>query len=500
MSLIKKILNFFKFNPVSPEEEANENETVIPMLEQLNIENELEQLAKDDIQEEKEKINASKKTLMTRLYILEQEITMFNKDFPKEYETFMERIETLRKDYISTLEELNKTLTFEIDPEIDGYKTGEVIRLERDVKVFIEKEVKFGIISKRLECLILKLNILYNVSVFHFKECEKAKVLYRLEQALEIEKEIVSQFKLSDYILNDKQLKERIINLFTYADYERFKTSVRNAKELPSDIVKKLIIVEQFDKFDYITSFKAFFKEEISNFYELIMLINDNECQLAFRKKLDKILEIITYDNNEKTELLNVNFWNNFLSFETSLLKMIKGSGIEVSVKPISAMNICTTENEVLTLPITNVYISLINLFSIKNDMRILLVIKLLKNISKEVTYKEMYFILVLFDVLEVIESTANELIKYMKKYMNKYSYNRKEITQKKQKVISSANKEYVVVFSLDDYEEEIIATLEKLNIDFKIIDGNIYMNAFYFKGLDNVLSSLQINTTQNII
>ena len=163
--------------------------------------------------------------------------------------------------------------------------------------------------------------------------------------------------------MNDTQLKERIINLFTYAEYERFKTSVRNSKELPSDIVKKLIIVEQFDKFDYITSFKAFFKEEISNFYELIMLINDNECQLAFRKKLDKILEIITYDNNEKTELLNVNFWNNFLSFETSLLKMIKGSGIEVSVKPISSMDICTTENEVLTLPITNVYISLINLF-----------------------------------------------------------------------------------------------------------------------------------------
>ena len=68
MSLIKKILNFFKFNPLSSEEEINENETVIPMLEQLNIENELEQLAKEVIQEEEERINASKKTLMTRLY------------------------------------------------------------------------------------------------------------------------------------------------------------------------------------------------------------------------------------------------------------------------------------------------------------------------------------------------------------------------------------------------------------------------------------------------
>lgn len=182
MNLIKKILNFFKFTPLSSEEEAKENETVIPMLEQLNIENELEQLAKEVIQEKEERINASKKTLMTRLYILEQEITMFNKDFPKEYEAFMERIETLRKDYISTLEELNKTLTFEIDPEIDGYKTGEVIKLERDVKVFIEKEVKFGIISKRLECLILKLNILYNVSVFHFKECEKQKYFIGLSK------------------------------------------------------------------------------------------------------------------------------------------------------------------------------------------------------------------------------------------------------------------------------------------------------------------------------
>ena len=498
MSLIKKILNFFKLTPL--EEETGENESVIPMLEQLNIENELEQLAKQVILEEEKKVDASKKTLLTRLYVLEQEIAMFKQDFKKEYEAFMNRIETLRQDYIATLEQLKSTLTFEIDPEIDGYMTGEVKKLEKDVKVFIEKEVKFGIISKRLECLILKLSILYNVSILHYKEYEKEKVLYRLEQALEVEKEIVSQLQASEYILNDKQLKERIINLFAYADYERFKTSIRNSKEQPEDIIKKLIIIEQFDKFDYITSFRAFFKEEISGFYEIIMHINENECKSSFEKRLDKILETITYDNNKKTKLLDVSFWNTFFSFETNLFQMIKASGIEVPVKPISTMNIGTTENEVLTLPITNVYVSLINLFSIKNDMRILLAIKLLKNISKEVTYKEMYFILVLFDVVEVIESIPNELIKYIKKYMDKYSYNREEILKKKQKVISSTNKEYILVFSLDDdYEQEIISTLEKLNIDFIIIDSNVYMNAFYFKGLNNVISSLQTNT-QNII
>lgn len=495
MTIIQKILNFFKLSSFE-NNETDENETVIPMLEQLNNENALNELTQE------ERINASKKTLMTRLYILEQEIVIFKEEFPKEYGTFLQRINLLRDEYILALDQLSKGLTFEIDPEIDGYKIGEVVKLEKDIKTFIEKEVKFDIISKRLRRLVSKLNILYNVSIFHSKQAEKEKVLLRLKQALEVEEEVVQELKECYYILNDKQLKERTVELISYADYEIFKASIRNSNMQPSDVVKGLTILTQFEEFDYISCFKSFAKDEISDFNEQILLISNNECRSKFVQKLSKLLQDITYCNNEVEEFLNVDFWNTFLNFESNLLEMLKESGVEkekIKVKLISKMNIGISENEVLTMPITNTYLSLIELFHITHDERILLVIKLLKNISKDVSYKEIYFLLLLFDVTQVIERTPNGLIKYIQKYLNKYPYNEEEIAAKKKSVISSKNKEYVVVFSLDSHEKEIIATLEKLNIDFKIVDSDIYMNAFYFNGLKNVENSLKANT-KNIV
>lgn len=503
MKMIRKIFGFFNPKFLLADNEANEDE---PMLEQLNNEIVLEQLANETTQsEEEERINASKKTLITRLYIVEQEISMFKESFPKEYEAFKERIELLRQEYTNTLDELTKTLTFEIDPETDGYKIGKVVKLEKEVKAFLEKEVKFDIISKRIQKLILKLNILYNVSIFHSKEHEKNKVLSRLKQALEVEIEITNQFKECDYIVNDTQLKERMIELLSYADYEILKTTLRNSsfKEQPCNVIKKLVMIQQFDEFDYVTAFKSFMKEELSDFSELLLQISNTECRKVFKQKLDKILEDITYCDNLEAKFLDVNFWNTFLNFEANLLGILNENNIEkekVKVKLIARMNIGVSENEVLTMPVTNAYLALINLFYISHDERILLVIRLLKNVSKDVTYKEIYFLLLLFDVIEVTKNTPNELIKHIEKYINKYPYNRKEITEKKKSVISSQNnKEYVVVFALDNREQETIKALEKLNIDFKVIDGNVYMNTFYFNALTNVLRTLQTNT-KNII
>ena len=100
-----------------------------------------------------------------------------------------------------------------------------------------------------------------------------------------------------------------------------------------------------------------------------------------------------------------------------------------------------------------------------------------------------------LFDALEVLQSTSNDLIKHIEKYISKYPYNHKTIEEKKREVFSSSNKDYVVIFSLDDYADAIVSTLEKLKFDFKVENGNVFVNSFYFNGLENVLSSLQTNT-----
>ena len=99
--------------------------------------------SKDEISEDslEERINVAKRTLLTKLYSLEQEIAVFESDFPNEYNEFFQRIESLRASYNSSLDELKKLLTFEIDPDTDTTKIDEVVRLEKDIHNFIEHTV-----------------------------------------------------------------------------------------------------------------------------------------------------------------------------------------------------------------------------------------------------------------------------------------------------------------------------------------------------------------------
>lgn len=450
----------------------------------------------DDLLEER--INVAKRTLMTKLYNLEQEIAVFEDDFPSEYQNFLHRIDEIRASYNSSLESLKKLLTFEIDPETDTTKIDEVIRLENEIKRFIDTTVKFHIISKRLQRLIKKLNILYNVSILHSSECEKEKVCTQLEHAIQSESKLAEEFKTCDHILQDKQLKERIIDLLSYVDYEIFKSEIRNSNNSPEILIGRLVMKTQFDDFNYATAFIAFVKDELSDFLELLPLVSDTGCRNLLKAKSEKILTNLTYADDLNKIIMCSEFWEDFLSFESTLIEMLKVSGVEkekAKVKLICRMDINVDDNEVLVSPITTTNFALVSIFATTHDERILLLIKLLKKISKDTTYKEIYFLLLLFDALEVIKNTPNDLIKHIEKYISKYPYNHKTIEEKKREVFSSSNKEYVVIFSLDDYADAIVRTLENLKFDFKVENGNVFVNSFYFNGLENVLSSLQTNT-----
>lgn len=502
----EKLYNFFCmiFPFLKQKSTSNETPALLPgetleeattALAQLEEENSLED-------ENEEKINAAKRTLMTKLYALEQEITVFENDFPDEHHTFMERIEGLRQDYNSGLEETKKLLTFGIDPELDGSNLGKFNILAKDIRKFIECEVKFNIISKRLQRLIAKLNILYNVSIFHFSEGEKAKVMSQTERALDTEKTMANELKTCDYILSNRQLKERLVNLFSYVDYEIFKSSIRNSKEAPAQLIKKLTVLVKFEDFDYVSAFVAFIKDEISDLGELLPLVVDEGLRKVLTKKQSQLLRDITYADDVEKLVVDSAFWDSFLEFESSFLELLKANGVEkdrTKVKLIDRMEISVNETDVIVLPKTNAYLSLISIFSATHDNRILLLIKLLRNVSDDVTFKEIYFLIVLFDGLGVLQNTSNDLVRYIEKYLQKYPYNKQTIMDKKKSVIYSSSKEYLVAFLLDDYVKEIITTLEELNIDFKIEGDKVLINSFYFKGLENVLSSLRNNTTNNI-
>ncbi len=511
MTFLQKLYNFFVrlfsgFGETANSSTATMLETSKPM-ETKELDNSITSnisTTENEIisNQEEERVNFAKRTLMTKLYILEQEITVFESDFPKEFTAYMDRIENLRQKYNSSLEEIKKLLTFEIDPELDPKKIIEVNILEGDIKDFIGKEVKFNIISKQLQRLVTKLNILYNVSIFHFKEEEKQKVISQVNHAIESHTRVIHEFKSCESILDDRRLKERIVELASYVDYEIFKISIRNSNQAPNELIRNLVMTNEFSGFEYESAFIAFIKDEISDLGELLPLLGDEECRKVLKRKLNDLLASITYSETQEAIIFDTTFWNSFLNLESNLLEMLRASGVDkekVKVRLIIRMDIKVDESDVLLLPITNANLSLTSLYSITHDEKILLLIRLLKNMSKDITYKEIYFLILLFDVKTIIVNTPNELLRHMEKYLKKYPYTDRSIEEKKKSVMSLLNKEYVIAFTLDGDEKKIVTTLQSLNFDFKVEGNNVFINSFYFNGLENVLSSLKAKTQESI-
>ena len=439
------------------------------------------------------------RTLMVRLYSLEQEIAIFEKEFPNEYEAFGARIKSLQEKYHSTLQEIKKTLTFAINPEEDMEQIMQVTRLEKDISKFLKTKVKVRMLSNNLQKLIVKLSILYNVSIYHSKSSEEQKVISQLEHAIKKQGQITAEVKQSDYILQNKQLKERILELIAYADYLIFKAKVRNTNQIPGELIEKITILVEFDEFDYVKTFKDFIIAEVYDLLALLEKISDKQCKEKLQQKGRNILTSLTFLEKIEEQLWNPKFWSEILEFESNVIQILRTEGVpkeEAKVKLIDRMAITVEEDDVLTSPITNAYLAIAPIYTATCDKRILLLLKLFKNLSQEVTYKEIYCLVLLFEAEDLIRAYPNDLWKKIEKYQLKYAYDQSTILEKKQRVIRNSNKEYIVAFSVreDDNDFKIISTLIALNLDFKVVGNKVLLNSSYFQNLKNVLNSLTNN------
>ncbi len=474
----------------------NSNEVIkIPQVSEARLENELEKenvkTKKEDSEIEKcKQINLSKRTLLNKLYLIEQKVDLFKEDFPNEYNYFFGEIEKLRNFYKSSLEKEDKTLTLQVDPEFNGELIWKIEELDSKITLFIEKNIKFEIFSQKLQKLIVKLNILYNVSISHSNE--KEKVIAQTKKALEVEMELVQELKNCVHIFSDRYLKERITTLISYTDYHVFKIVLRNSKYSIQEILTHLVIINQFKGFDYISAFNAFMQDEISDLNELLDLVSNPNYHKEFDKNIKYIKNQIFCDKEMQSCVLDEGIWREIFKIESNLIEFLKNQKVEnedkIKVKIIDRMKIRVREDDVITSPKTNAYLALIEIFSITHDDRIWILIKLWENISKNITYKEIYFLLLLFDVTDVIKNTSNILYRQLEKYFVKYPYDRATINRKKIYVMNSnVQKKYVKILSLIEQRDKIISILKNLNMDFKIENDGIYINTFYFKGLKEV-------------
>ena len=284
----------------------------------------------------------------------------------------------------------------------------------------------------------------------------------------------------------------------SYAEYLTLKISIRNSNQTPKEAIKSLTIIRDFKNFDYINAFLAFVIEEISCGIRNKISILSNELLDKIKEKERKLLEETFYEENF---LYSTNFWNEFMQYETDVISILGVSGENAKIPLLPSMKITVKIGEVLDVPITECKYTLIKNFATTNDNKILLTLKFLAELSKEVTYKEIYFTLLTFDVLHYIDETPNELKNKIKKYEEKYNYSREKIAEKRKAVksIKNSTTEYLVVFELKESEEDINdilrETLTELNFDFVEKENKILLNSFYFTNLKNIMEILELKT-----
>lgn len=488
---------------------------VVEDIEEAPSENELEEIAtyiEDEAEKaesfENDKFVIDKRSMLTRLYSMEQLIKTFDETFPDSYSEFLERIEGLKLEYQTSLEEyidsLKKgVLTFEIDPDEDSSKMTEVVNLEKEINSFVENDLKFYMISRRVQKMCLKLNILYNTSIHHSNDSDKAKVLAQLERAKESISDIIEDAKSYSFFASDKIKRNYLIDFISYADYLVFKCTVRNSSNLDlKEVFKNLFIKKEFDGLDHTQIFRDFVLEELENLSIVLdKLLKNEEYYLPFLRKIQK-LQNFNYEVSVSKVIETEKYWLEVIDIENNILNCLTLLGYEkemVEIILLDRFDAGIDEKEVFFSVKSQACLAIADVFYKTQNINSAIVLKIVSNLNSDVTYKEVYFILLLFDLIETVNSTkglSNSFIKGINKQVQKYgsSYTKNDLKKKKLELLSYDNekKTYVKVFSASNSDLKRFSTaLRNEKFDFIISGNDIYLNSFYFQGFENILKSL---------
>lgn len=494
-NILEYIINYFK-NSDTSEDEIEYSKEDFEELEKVvkNINDPIE----DDM------IVINKKSMLSKLYSLEQMIKTFERAFPKHYFDYYERIKCLKDEYQKSLNEYiesynNESITFEIDPDEDLGKISEVMTLENEIKKFIEKDYKYSTILKRVQILCLKLNILYNTSIIYFRDGDKQKVVLQASRAKDTLLDIISDLKSSDYILNDKLKRENLLGFISYADYLIFKCNIRNSNLDVSDSLNNFAILKHVSGIDHIDQVRDFVLEEISNLLKLVEVIKEDSNYFIFLETLQKLQSDI-YDKVRENS-----FWKRFFKAENNILNVIKliGRNDIAKISIIERFNVEFDEKEIFFSVKSNTCLALADIFFKTNDPAVAVVLKLMYELDDNVTYKEVYLILLLFGLVDIVTSINEDdsFISNIKKQDEKYAYSMQDIEKKKYSVknIENHKKAYVKILSADDYDLPILTNaLSSKNFDYIVSGNSIYLNSFYFHEMENVKKSLNDKKAYN--
>lgn len=445
----------------------------------------------------------TRETILQKIYSVKQLIEIFVHDFPDEYNDFKSRIREIEEKYNSSLISSKEILTFEINPEISVSLYTEVESLRDEVRTFVDGTVAFNTLCIRLQKLIVALNLIYNTSVFHPRKDEQ--ILAQIERAVQKEDKLIQEYDQSDRINSDLQFEDKFVNYISYIDFMILKTKLRNSDCTPSDAMAELKMHTEFKNLDCTDRFKTFLLDELNNMEALVSQIADENIKAAFEDRLTKLKNEIAYSMSFRNLLCDDSFWDRIFAFETDTFQQLTFDGVEhdkISIRILERMEISVDLEDILSgrKPKALTYITLLELYSEnqEND-ELYTFIRFFRKLSDSISYKDIYRLLSLFEVMHILQENNSDLLDKFEKYMKKHPYTLEKIRQKKRQVLKSmleVDKTYYMVFDANDVDDRTVQTLENLELDIRVDEnGRVYINSFYFEKMNGVTSMFNNKT-----
>jgi len=485
MNLVKFIGNFFSWifgdKKKLPCEEESLNE--LRAEEIVELENKVEEIQKFK----------SENVIFNKLIYLEQYIKIFSLTFPNEYNEYLKTINDLKNDYTAELEEFKKgfngNITFSVDPEYESKRYVEVVKLEEDIKLFVDFEVDYKVCKDKFAKLCYKLHLFYNTLLS--TDIKKDVIINQLYNAYNSFEKLVKELNDHKFLAKDSRKKDDILSYIIYSDYIIFKSALRLGVISQFDEYKQEIskIHSYFNVDEYEQFMFKFFIENFERFQELITSSLNTDKMHEYILKESQNLEMRIDDYSDCFR--DYTFFTSVIKLENTLFGLIKLHKINFSFDVSQAIDFNEDKNEIIS--VNNIAKSMLSLIGNKKSA---LLEKIINAFKVEISWREFFFLCKIFelnnDMIQTADNTVFSMVKdKFLKLEEKYNeYSGDYIKSEKTKILNytgEKSKKYILLFKTMVGLEDAQITLKMLSLDFVVHEGAIYLNHSYFNGFKNL-------------
>lgn len=485
MGLIELKDNFLKW--MFPKKE--------PLCEEESIEalKEIEAVNQESLTEESQ-ILEMENIVMNKLNYLEQYIKIFSLPFPKEYKEYLNTIQTLKSEYERELEEykrgLRGNITFSIDPEQETDKYIEVIKLEEDIKRFVEFEVEYKLWKDKFSKLCYKLNAFYNAIIG--TDIDNSRIIEQLKNAYKSFEMLIKETIVQEFFTKDSRKKDDIVTYIIYSDYIIFKSALRVG-----------IITGIHEYHQEISNVHSYFDTALYNELMFKFFIEGSEQLqdlVVDRLKSDKMYEYLVEESQRLQDIMDdynecinsYEFFEKVIKFENTIYGLIKLHKINFTFDFSKMIEFYENDKDVIS--VNDIAKSILSLI---DNKKAALLERIINKFNIEISWREFYFLSKIFeltaDIIKISGDTVFSMVgdKFLKINEKYVEYSDEYIKSEKEKILNysgSKSKKYIVL--LDTFNEDvesIINLFNMLSLDFIIHEQKVYLNHSYFNGFKNL-------------